>query len=243
MLLDAVAAAHHPMETSDAQSCSTIYEHRLISTASSLKTVQYRRQLTAMFKQCGINDEFVMLGKRNESMNVLNFKRWKGVQRGFLRWKGNVCISQQLLYAFNRDYGNACSSSMHTMLTLLAKPLIDYRIGDDGHILTRPIIYDFIFRQIPKDRIHLGKKILLTDQDSKCVMIRCNDDVKYKGDIHVDSDGAYSAVRQNLYLELIKEGKLPASDSLPLPFRTFYLLGQTRKLDVIEFPDLAKESC
>ena len=56
-------------------------------------------------------------------------------------------------------------------------------------------------------------------------------------------DGAYSVVRKTMYADVEKEGHLPASDSLPLPFRTFCLLGQTRKLEVIEFPDLAKEPC
>lgn len=131
---------------------------------------------------------------------------------------------------------------MHTMLTRLTI-LIGYRFGEDGYILTRPVIYDLIFRQIPKDRIHLGMKIVSTDQSSDCVRIRCSDGVEYKGDILVGADGAYSAVRRNLYAELMKEDMLPASDALPLPFKTFCLLGQTRKLDAIEFPDLAKDSC
>lgn len=133
--------------------------------------------------------------------------------------------------------------SLQTMLTRLTIPLVGYRFGEDGYILTRPVIYDLIFRQIPKDRIHLGKKIVSTDQNSDCVMIRCSDGVEYKGDILVGADGAYSAVRRNIYAELTKEGKLPASDALPLPFKTFCLLGQTRKLDATEFPDLAKEPC
>ncbi|KAF9345539.1 hypothetical protein BGX26_003018, partial [Mortierella sp. AD094] len=161
--------------------------------------------LCPMFKQCGIYDEFVTLGKRNESINVLNSKGGK---------------------EYSVDFSDGKEM-----------------FGEDGYILTRPIIYDLIFRQIPKDRIHLGKKILSTDQDSNCARIRCSDGVEYKGDILVGADGAYSAVRQNLYSEFKREGKLPASDALPLPFRTFCLLGQTRKLDVTEFPDLVKESC
>lgn len=86
-------------------------------------------------------------------------------------------------------------------------------------------------------------KIVSTDQNSKCVKIQCSDGIEYKGDILVGADGAYSAVRKSLYAELIKEDKLPASDALPLPFKTFCLLGQTQKLDVTEFPDLAKEPC
>ncbi|KAF9029200.1 hypothetical protein BGZ52_009800 [Haplosporangium bisporale] len=161
--------------------------------------------LAPMFKQCGIYDEFVALGKKNESINVLNSKGGK---------------------EYSVDFSDGKEM-----------------FGEDGYILTRPIIYDLIYRQIPKDRIHLGKKILSTDQDSHCVTIRCSDGLEYKGDILVGGDGAYSVVRKNMYSDIEKEGNLPASDSLPLPFRTFCLLGQTRKLDVTEFPDLAKEPC
>ncbi|KAK5829003.1 hypothetical protein F5H01DRAFT_315911 [Linnemannia elongata] len=161
--------------------------------------------LAPMMKQCGIYDEFVTLGKRNETINVLNSNGGKEYSVDFSTGKE--------------------------------------MFGEDGYILTRPVIYDLIFRQIPKDRIHLGKKIVSTDQNSDCVMIRCSDGVEYKGDILVGADGAYSAVRRNIYAELTKEGKLPASDALPLPFKTFCLLGQTRKLDATEFPDLAKEPC
>ncbi|KAG0011092.1 hypothetical protein BGZ82_003156 [Podila clonocystis] len=161
--------------------------------------------LAPFMKQCGIYDEFITLGKRNESINVLNSNGGK---------------------EYSVDFSDGKEM-----------------FGEDGYILTRPIIYDLIFRQIPKDRIHLGKKILSTDQNSDCVRIRCSDGTEYRGDILVGADGAYSVVRQNLYKELMKEGKLPASDVLPLPFRTFCLLGQTRKLDITEFPDLSKESC
>ncbi|KAG0038158.1 hypothetical protein BGZ83_003205, partial [Gryganskiella cystojenkinii] len=161
--------------------------------------------LAPMFKQCGIYDEFVALGKKNESINVLNSKGGKEYSVDFSEGKE--------------------------------------MFGEDGYILTRPIIYDLIYRQIPKDRIHLGKKILSTDQDDHCVTIRCSDGLEYTGDILVGGDGAYSVVRKNMYSDIEKEGNLPASDSLPLPFRTFCLLGQTRKLDASEFPDLAKEPC
>ncbi|OAQ36819.1 FAD/NAD(P)-binding domain-containing protein [Linnemannia elongata AG-77] len=114
--------------------------------------------LAPMMKQCGIYDEFVTLGKRNETINVLNSNGGKEYSVDFSTGKE--------------------------------------MFGEDGYILTRPVIYDLIFRQIPKDRIHLGKKIVSTDQNSDCVMIRCSDGVEYKGDILVGADGAYSATRK-----------------------------------------------
>ncbi|KAG0274425.1 hypothetical protein BGZ96_004330 [Linnemannia gamsii] len=107
--------------------------------------------LAPMFKQCGIYDEFVALGKKNESINVLNSKGGKEYSVDFTDGKE--------------------------------------MFGEDGYILTRPIIYDLIYRQIPKDRIHLGKKILATDQDSHCVTIKCSDGLDYKGDILVGAQG------------------------------------------------------
>ncbi|KFH70619.1 hypothetical protein MVEG_03469 [Podila verticillata NRRL 6337] len=60
----------------------------------------------------------------------------------------------------------------------------------------------------------------------------------YYGDILVGADGAYSAVRQNLYKQLKKVHKLPASDDVTLPFDCVCLVGQTVPLDPEEFPHL-----
>ncbi|KAF9088224.1 hypothetical protein BGX29_000389 [Mortierella sp. GBA35] len=116
------------------------------------------------------------------------------------------------------------------------QPLADLRI------ISRPKLYDLFLRQVPKERLHLGKKVLSTQQGGNGVLIRCADGSEYEGDILVGADGAYSAVRQNLYADLKKEKKLPASDGEPLPFSTVCLVGQTRPLTVEEFPHLALES-
>ncbi|KAG0216679.1 hypothetical protein BGX33_012348 [Mortierella sp. NVP41] len=116
------------------------------------------------------------------------------------------------------------------------------RYGADLRIISRPKLYDLFLRQVPKERLHLGKKVLSTQQGGNGVLIRCADGSEYEGDILVGADGAYSAVRQNLYADLKKEKKLPASDGEPLPFSTVCLVGQTRPLTVEEFPHLALES-
>lgn len=117
------------------------------------------------------------------------------------------------------------------------------RFGADGFIVGRPILYDLMLRQVPTDRIHMNKKVLSTKQGGNGVILRCSDGTEYEGDILVGADGAYSAVRQNLYAELKKAERLPADDALPLPFSTVCLVGQTRSLTAEEFPDIAKESC
>ena len=108
-------------------------------------------------------------------------------------------------------------------------------------MVTRPQLYDVLLRQVPKEHVHLGKKVLTMDQGNNKVLLRFSDGTEVEGDILVGADGAYSAVRQNLYAKLLKDKRLPASDALPLPFSTVCLVGQTRPLTKEEFPDVALE--
>ncbi|KAK5796950.1 hypothetical protein F5H01DRAFT_330670 [Linnemannia elongata] len=119
----------------------------------------------------------------------------------------------------------------------------EQEFGARGYMITRPALYGLLMRQIPKERIHLGKKVLTMDQGGNGVLIRFSDRTEAEGDILVGADGAYSAVRQGLYAKLKKAGTLPPSDLLPLPFSTVCLVGQTRPLTPEEFPDIAQEQC
>ncbi|KAG0282525.1 hypothetical protein BGZ96_000379 [Linnemannia gamsii] len=117
------------------------------------------------------------------------------------------------------------------------------RYGGDTRLITRPVLYDLLLRQLPQERVHFGKKILATKQGGNGVHIRCSDGTEYEGDILAGADGAHSAVRQNMYAELNEENKLPPADGVALPFINVCLVGQTRPLTVEEFPDLEQQEC
>ncbi|KAF8951051.1 hypothetical protein BGZ52_000563 [Haplosporangium bisporale] len=113
--------------------------------------------------------------------------------------------------------------------------------GHPGYIIPRPDFYNLLLRQIPKERIHMGKKVMSLLQNENGVMIRCSDSSTHHGDILVGADGAYSAVRQHLYSDLKKKKTLPTSDDTNLPCSFVCLVGQTHPLDPEEFPDLKLE--
>ncbi|KAF9309610.1 hypothetical protein BG003_009549 [Podila horticola] len=73
------------------------------------------------------------------------------------------------------------------------------------------------------------------------VMARCSDNTSYNCDILVGTDGAYSAVRQQLFKDLKVDHKLPARDDVSLPFSCVCHVGQTEVLDPEEFPLLREE--
>ncbi|KAF9377430.1 hypothetical protein CPB97_010207 [Podila verticillata] len=110
--------------------------------------------------------------------------------------------------------------------------------GAEEYLVSRPDLYDLFLRQVPKENIHMGKKVLNFEQNDLGVMIRCNDNTSYHGDILVGADGAYSAVRQHLYKVLKGKKLLPSVDEGDLPFDCICLVGQTEVLDPEDFPDM-----
>ncbi|KAG0237222.1 hypothetical protein BGW42_001489 [Actinomortierella wolfii] len=112
------------------------------------------------------------------------------------------------------------------------------RYGYDSMFFPRCDLIKFLLEQIPKDRVLWGKKILSTMQNSEGVLCRCSDGSKYDGDILVGADGAYSAVRQSMYQNMKKKNLLvPESDTAPLHFTEFSILGVTEPMeDLPEYP-------
>ncbi|KAF9425974.1 hypothetical protein BGZ94_007066, partial [Podila epigama] len=115
--------------------------------------------------------------------------------------------------------------------------------GDHSYVVSRPLLYDLMLRQIPTHKIHFGKRVLSMMQSKEGVMIRCSDSSTHHGDILVGADGAYSSVRQGLFNQLKKQGDLPASDDGDLPFSCTCLVGQTQPLDPKDFPEVDEKDC
>ncbi|KAF8946751.1 hypothetical protein BGZ47_011495 [Haplosporangium gracile] len=127
------------------------------------RSVMYFNCTTAnLFKQCGIYDEFLALGK---DVSVIQ-----------------VCKDPREV-DFDMPFGD-----------------YETEYGAQGYIITQPQLYDLFVSQIPKERIHLGKKVLSTDNGDKNALISFNDGMEANGDILVGADGAHSIVRQGITL-------------------------------------------
>ncbi|KAG0285514.1 hypothetical protein BGZ96_010253 [Linnemannia gamsii] len=127
---------------------------------------------------------------------------------------------------------------------------IDYKIdfseqeelfGANGFIVPRPDICDLLARHVPKEHMHMGKKVIASEQSKDGVRLSFADGTTAEGHILVGADGAYSTIRQHLYNQLKKEDRLPASDAEPLPFSSICLVGQTKPLDPKDFPNVSLE--
>ncbi|KAF9109595.1 hypothetical protein BGX27_007459 [Mortierella sp. AM989] len=95
-------------------------------------------------------------------------------------------------------------------------------------IVSRPTLHNALLDLIPPERIHLNKRVLSHVETGIGIIIRTSDNMMHEGNILVGADGTYSAVRQCLYEQLEKSGRLPSSDKKPLSYSTICLVGQTR---------------
>ncbi|KAF9426893.1 hypothetical protein BGZ94_005835 [Podila epigama] len=121
--------------------------------------------------------------------------------------------------------------------------LLNELSGYYNRIISRPVLYDMLLKQVPPHKIFFNKRVLSVSQDDEKVSIHTSDNQTHEGHILVGADGAYSGVRQNLYRLLKQAGKLPLSDDGTLPYTCTCLVGQTLPLSPEEFPELLEEDC
>ncbi|KAG0285917.1 hypothetical protein BGZ96_009921 [Linnemannia gamsii] len=121
--------------------------------------------------------------------------------------------------------------------------LVEEYTGYGYYIVTRPLLYDLILRQVPPEKLHFGKRVNIIADQGEMVVIETSDNMTHEGDILVGADGAHSTVRQHLYKTLKDKGSLPKSDQEDLPFSCTCLVGQTTPLDPEEFPIMKESVC
>ncbi|KAF9950272.1 hypothetical protein BGZ72_008047 [Mortierella alpina] len=78
--------------------------------------------------------------------------------------------------------------------------------GYDSLVTSRPDFQALLLSRVPKEKIHMGKKIVSLSQNEESVTITCEDGSAYTGDILVGADGTQSTVRELLYKELEMQG-------------------------------------
>jgi len=115
--------------------------------------------------------------------------------------------------------------------------------GYNGQLFARPELYELLLSRIPPSKISLGKKVLKVEEKEDKVIIHCSDGSAYRGDILVGADGAYSAVRQNIFRDMKEAGILPKSDSEDLVAGYTCMVGVTDSLDLEKYPMLRSPDC
>ncbi|KAF9101959.1 hypothetical protein BGX27_011246 [Mortierella sp. AM989] len=113
--------------------------------------------------------------------------------------------------------------------------------GYDYLILARPRLYALLRRQVPDHKITMSKKVLRTKEHNGKVTVVCSDNTEYQCRIIVGADGAYSAVRQNMYNQLEKEGLLPACDMDGFSIGHITMVGIATPPNPEKYPELSED--
>lgn len=92
-------------------------------------------------------------------------------------------------------------------------------------------MHQLFLSKIPKEKLHLGKKIESIEDNGKEVTIHCADGSSASGDILVGADGAHSGVRTSLFKNMAEKGLLPEADKEELSVGHICMVGTTKPLE------------
>ncbi|KAF9179046.1 hypothetical protein BGZ51_008159 [Haplosporangium sp. Z 767] len=115
------------------------------------------------------------------------------------------------------------------------------RYGYYAHTVKRTEFCKILASRMRQDRIEWGRYVLEIVNGNAGVQCRCTNGYVVQGDIIVGADGAYSAVRQNLYRALKMKGNLPKTDMEDLKFTQNAITGITNPVDLTQYPDVGNE--
>lgn len=122
-----------------------------------------------MYRQLGIWEGFEAIGKNHIRMSLYTEN-----------------LEPVLTYEFENIEDTRVLFSLHTnaygisWVTYLLYFLM-FSLNYETYAVSRPELYDLLWSQVPRERIHLGKKILSSKQNTKDVVIRCSDKTKDNG--------------------------------------------------------------
>ncbi|KAF8983822.1 hypothetical protein BGZ46_009390, partial [Entomortierella lignicola] len=115
------------------------------------------------------------------------------------------------------------------------------RYGYYSYIVHRAEFCQILMSRMRSDSILWGRYVIETVAGDIGVQCRCKNGQVIQGDILVGADGAYSAVRQNLYKNLKEKSLLPKSDMENLKFTQNAIVGMTEPMDLERYPDAGTE--
>ncbi|KAF9151026.1 hypothetical protein BG015_007152 [Linnemannia schmuckeri] len=110
------------------------------------------------------------------------------------------------------------------------------RYGHYSCVLQRSEFLRILISHLPQGKVLWGKYVLEIVNGDAGVQVRCSNGYVEEADIIIGADGAYSAVRQNIYRTMKTKNLLPKSDEEPLKHSLNAIIGITQPLDGSRFP-------
>ncbi|KAG9068152.1 hypothetical protein KI688_011747 [Linnemannia hyalina] len=117
------------------------------------------------------------------------------------------------------------------------------RYGHYASIVLRSEFLRILISHLPQGKVLWGKYVLEIVNGNAGVQVRCSNGYVEEADIIIGADGAYSAVRQNIYRTMKTKNLLPKSDQEPLKHTLNAIIGISQPLDGSRFPVAYQQFC